>query len=316
MCACTDSPCQNIPFQIVLSSEDEDRDRAQRRSRRRTKDLTTNRVDHSEASSSSQDTIAANGISWLNPANAGVHPTAFVPYSSSNSSEQSNTPQNGSVEHRPFGSYFVPSSSSPQPLSDLPSTSKQEPYSATPESGRSSHDPKNDQKRPKSLFQPSPAKIYTPIEGTEVRAENKLLARLFQERQLRNSQRKGSDSVQGTPKDEMDVSSMNDSVFADTAENKLLARLFQERQLRNSQRKGSDSVQGTPKDEMDVSSMNDSVFADTASTSSTGQLQGENNKDTTMQLDASNGDAATMSKLMLCYLRAVGYDSLIFLDER
>ncbi|KHJ89389.1 hypothetical protein OESDEN_10788 [Oesophagostomum dentatum] len=256
------SPIEVVDNTIVLSSEDEDRDRVQRRSRRRTKDLTTSRVDHSEASPSSQDTIAANGISWLNPANAGIHPTAFVPYSSSNSSEQSNTPQNGSVEHRPFGSYFAPSSSryetpscSPQPLSDLPSTSKQEPYSATPESGRSSHDPKNDQKRPKSLFQPSPAKIYTPIEGTEVRAENKLLARLFQERQLRNSQRKGSELVQGTPKDEMDVSSMNDSVFADTA-----------------------------------------------STSSTGQLQGENNKDTMIQLDASNGDAATVSKLVCFFL--------------
>ncbi|EYC37734.1 hypothetical protein Y032_0769g2202 [Ancylostoma ceylanicum] len=237
------SPIQGVDNTIILSSEDESSDTVRMDSRRRTR----NRFNRSETSSSSQDTIAANGISWLNPANTERGPTSF-----GHLADNSTGPPAVTARYRPTSphwppilpqqtSYYEPPpqpyapictpilsrsvldspsyqsvsrrydryppvtpNSSPRPPEDFPSTSKAE---ATTSSGNvvQSQDAEITRKRPKSLFQPSPTKTFNPSAGAEIRDENKLLAKLFHERQLRNRQGNRQD-VQTTSADGMDTS--------------------------------------------------------------------------------------------------------------
>ncbi|KAL6736341.1 hypothetical protein Aduo_006704 [Ancylostoma duodenale] len=246
------SPIQGVDNTIVLSSEDESSDTVRMDSRRRTR----NRINRSETSSSSQDTIAANGISWLNPTNAERGPTSFehlvenseglpavtapssryrptspqwspvLPQQAtySDPSSQPYTPIYTPILSRPLldlPSYQVVSDrydryppvtphSSPRTLEYIPSTSKVETATSSGNDVQSEN-AELSRKRPKSLFQPSPAKTFNPKSGVEIREENKLLAKLFHERQLRNRQGTCQD-VQTISADGMDTSSKDNIV--------------------------------------------------------------------------------------------------------
>ncbi|RCN48885.1 zinc finger, C3HC4 type [Ancylostoma caninum] len=299
------SPIRGVDNTIVLSSEDESSDTVRMDTRRRTR----NRFNRSETSSSSQDTIAANGISWLNPANTERGPTSFghlvensAAVTAPSSRYRPNSPQWSPVlshetsyskpSAQPYTVYTpilprpvldspsyqsvshhydryppVTPQSSPRTLEDLPSTSKAE---TTANSGNEiqSQNSEPSRKRPKSLFQPSPAKTFNANSEVEIRVldENKLLAKLFHERQLRNRQGIGQD-VQTTSADGVDTSNKDNIVAERSDENKLLAKLFHERQLRNRQGICQD-VQTTSADGVDTSNK-DNIVAERSGDSTT-----------------------------------------------
>ncbi|KIH63899.1 zinc finger, C3HC4 type [Ancylostoma duodenale] len=243
---------EDLDQEAPYRGEDESSDTVRMDSRRRTR----NRINRSETSSSSQDTIAANGISWLNPTNAERGPTSFehlvenseglpavtapssryrptspqwspvLPQQAtySDPSSQPYTPIYTPILSRPLldlPSYQVVSDrydryppvtphSSPRTLEDIPSTSKVETATSSGNDVQSEN-AELSRKRPKSLFQPSPAKTFNPKSGVEIREENKLLAKLFHERQLRNRQGTCQD-VQTISADGMDTSSKDNIV--------------------------------------------------------------------------------------------------------
>ncbi|KAK6738597.1 hypothetical protein RB195_020606 [Necator americanus] len=215
------SPIEDVNDTIVLSSEDESNN-TMLGSRRQTRSMVRRKGSGNNVPSSSQDAPAANSLGWLNPSN---------PKSGSASSEETahSSPQYPSK--RAISSY-EPSSSSQTPIynsllsryppvtpqssprlsENLPSTSKAE-HSPGGNDAKS-QDPTTEQKPRKSLFQPSAKKVM-PGAKTEIRDENKLLAKLFHERQLRNAQM-NHQNPQNTTEDQMDTSGTVDTTAQDS----------------------------------------------------------------------------------------------------